>query len=411
MKKEIIRVITLGLSLILLLCLLIKPIYKIDQEFIITTFDEEINEIMNQEPSAFFDHVFEESSFKKVNEKITLEGLSWEFYANKIDYKQEEDGVKINGGFRLVQVDFPDFVNLIVFASGNNSQAKLYINDKLIQEKTLTETMQRYEFEYDAGTSSKLEIVFSGDVTLQRIKINEYDAYTKEEAVNLFLRQVVMQTGLITTNQKLVNIDSYELYVEYINEEVDKLLNGVPFLSLLKMLIEDIDHNISLLKSQSNKSLSLKIKDYVNNRHCPLISIITFVCASAILGSIAYIVIRFILDLIFKKSSNYLICSLILLISFVLILNISTFTNINFFYGNHNVSNRWRILFFESSDLTISFIACAILALGIVTAQFLNILLDYLNQKNNKKLKKKVIINGSIILASCLLIIVGLIFH
>ena len=221
-----------------------------------------------------------------------------------------------------------------------------------------------------------------------------------------------MHSGLITTNPKLVNIDSLDLYEEYINEETQKLIDGVPFFSLFKMLIEDIEYNLSVFSSLANLPFSERIVKYIDGRHCPFISILIFVTATGVIGSIGYIAIRFIFDMIFKKSSNYLIPSLVLLGSFVVMLNVSTFTTIKFFDGNHNIANLYRILFFETSKLTLTFVISVLLSLVMVAIQFIDLLLEFLENKKNKnnKLMTKVIVYGSIIGSFTILLLTGLIF-
>ena len=414
MRKEIIRISTIGLAFILLLCLLLQPVYKMNKEFIYSQFDDEIVEIINQEPDAFFDHTFKSDSFKEVNDKLTIEDMSWELYLSSTEYQDTDKGLNVKESFRLVQNDFPDFVTIAIFASGKNSQVKVLIDDELIGEASLEEEVKRYDFTKETSSSSKLEIIFTSneEITLQRIKINEYEPYTKEQAKVIFLRDIIMHSGLITTNPKLVNIDSYELYEEYINEEVQSLLEGVPFFSLFKMAIEDIEYDLSLFNSLSGMSLKERIDAYKVDRRCPFISILMFIMSGSLIGSIVYVAIRFVLDLMFKKSSNYIIPSLIILGSFAVILNISTFTNVNFFYGDHNIANKWRILFFEVSRLTPTFVISAILSIAMVAVQFVNILLDYLENKKNKKQnsKTKVIVYASILSSFTILILTGLIF-
>ena len=414
MRKEIIRISTIGTAFILLLCLLLQPVYKLNKEFIYSHFDDEIVEIVNKEPGAFLDHTFKKDSLKEVNGKLTIEGMSWKAYLNNAEYLETETGLVIKEGFRLVQEDFPDFVTIAIFAGGKNAKVKVLINNELIGEETLTEEIKRYDFTKEASSSSVLEIKFESteEIILQRIKINEFDPYTKEEAKLVFLRDIIMHSGLITTNPKLVNIDSLDLYEEYINEETQKLIDGVPFFSLFKMLIEDIEYNLSVFSSLANLPFSERIAKYIDGRHCPFISILIFVTATGVIGSIGYIAIRFIFDMIFKKSSNYLIPSLVLFGSFVVMLNVSTFTTIKFFDGNHNIANLYRILFFETSKLTLTFVISVLLSLVMVAIQFIDLLLEFLENKKNKnnKLMTKVIVYGSIIGSFTILLLTGLIF-
>ena len=276
MRKEIIRISTIGTAFILLLCLLLQPVYKLNKEFIYSHFDDEIVEIVNKEPGAFLDHTFKKDSLKEVNGKLTIEGMSWKAYLNNAEYLEAETGLVIKEGFRLVQEDFPDFVTIAIFAGGKNAKVKVLINNELIGEETLTEEIKRYDFTKEASSSSVLEIKFESteEIILQRIKINEFDPYTKEEAKLVFLRDIIMHSGLITTNPKLVNIDSLDLYEEYINEETQKLIDGVPFFSLFKMLIEDIEYNLSVFSSLANLPFSERIVKYIDGRHCPFISIL-----------------------------------------------------------------------------------------------------------------------------------------
>ena len=93
-------------------------------------------------------------------------------------------------------------------------------------------------------------------------------------------------------------------------------------------------------------------------------------------------------------------------------LNVSTFTTIKFFDGNHNIANLYRILFFETSKLTLTFVISVLLSLVMVAIQFIDLLLEFLENKKNKnnKLMTKVIVYGSIIGSFTILLLTGLIF-
>ena len=363
MRKEIIRISTISLAFILLLSLLLQPIYKMNTKLIYSKFDNKIQELQeerNKDLEAYFDHTFKKESFNVVSSKdginvINLSDWAWQLYVNNDDYQEVENGVVIKDGFRLIYNDTYYFENLALYASGKNALVKIILNGKEIASKELSENLDRHffeienihEHEFDSDKKcticgktveevnqeekQKLEIKFEGDeVTLQRLKLTEEAPYSKEEAKMLFLWDIIMYSGLVTTNENLVNIESVDLYREYIIEEVEKLIEGVPFLSLFKMAIQDIEYDLSLFKSLSGLSFSDRLSKYIEGRRCPFISIMMFAMGLGVLGSIAYIAVRFIFDLIFKKTSNYLIPSLVLFGSFVVMLNVSTFTTTNF---------------------------------------------------------------------------------
>ena len=396
MQKLYVKLTTIALALLITLCMFLLPIYKIDQNYIDEHFKTQIEDITKEEPDAFFEHTFTKQSFDNIVTSsdgkyfATLGDFAWEVKFTNKDYIQTNDGLYVKGGFRLVQREFPDFVKMAVFASGKGT-ISLKIDDILIKSYPLTENIERYDFEHSANEYSKVEIIFSDLTTIKRIKINEFDHFNLEDAKFQFLRRLIMHSGLITTNQKLVGIDSVLMYEDYINEETLSLIEGVPFLSLFRMLIEDILYNFSLFSQTAGMPLSSRISTYFENNHQAIISTISFIGALFILGVIVYVAVSFVVGLILKKDSAYMIPSLIMLLGFVMLLNITTFVGSSYFDGTHNIATEYRLMFFESSNITFNYVAGSILAILLVLVNLSSYIVDFIKNKKNKNSKKQFI--------------------
>lgn len=418
MKKTIITYLSLGLAFLILVSIFLSPIYKIDQEFILENFKEEVVKITEEELDSFFEHTFSQSSLdspvtdSKGDKYVTLSEFSFEISYHNADhaYEKVEDGLKITNGITFTQHDFPDFVNLAIFAKGEGTTVSLKVNNELVNRYNLTNEIQRYDFEVQTTERATIDIIFSSTVVVEKIKINEVEPYTYEQAKIEFVNRIITYAGLIITNSKILDMDE-ATFTSYFEEEVTTLKEGgVPFLSLFNMAIEDVVNNYSIFSSSAGLSFSERINHYIENRHCSFFSILTLIGASSILlGSISVAII-FIVGVINKKQYNMLIPTLIILAGFMILINMSTFTGLNFFTfnGEHNFVTEYRLLFYESAKLNFSFILSLIFSVILVVLNLVNEIIDFVKEKKNIAL---MISSSSILAIELVMIVVGLIIR
>lgn len=418
MRKTIITYISLGLAFLTIVSIFLSPIYKVDQKFILDNFDTEVKKITEEELDSFFEHEFSPSSLEgtvtdsKGDTYVTLSGFAFEisYHNANHNHSKDVDGLKIENGITFTQHDFPDFVNMAIFVKGETSTLTVKVNNETIKTYNLTNEIKRYDFKVESTERATIDIIFSDTVVIDKVKINEVEPYTYEEAKKEFINRVLTYAGLIITSASILDMDE-ATFTSYFEEEVETLKEGgIPFLSLFNMVVEDAVNNYSIFSSSAGQSLSDRINHYIENRHCSFFSILTLIGSLSIMLGAISIAIIFIIGIINKKEYNLVIPSLVVIAGFMILLNMSTFTGINFFTfnGEHNFVTEYRLLFFESAKLNYSFVLSLIFTIILGVMNVVNIVIDYVKEKKNKTL---MITTSSILSLELILIIVGLIIR
>ena len=416
MRKTIIANVSLVLAFLTILSVFLMPIYTFDQKFVFDHFDHQVEKIMNEDlTSDLFDHTFTKKSFDSItidyqNKNIAmLSDRAWEvsYHSKEHNYQEVDGGLQIDNGVTLTCLDVDGFTNIVIYASGEGTTLKIKANHELVSEVSLTNEIARYYYKVEAKNAD-IEISFSNTVVVSRIKINEKDPYTHEEAQAAFIDRIFTYTVLIMSNLDLLNMTTDSEYAEYLTEEFLNLRSGIPFLSLFNMIIEDATNNIAIFQSSAGMPFSQRLDYYKEYRHCSFFSILTCLSALGIAGSLICIGVLYIIKTINKKEYKFIIPALVLVGSLAILLNMSTFTNLNFFTfnGDHNFVTEYRLLFYESVKLNVSFVIAIVLSVVLLIVNLVNVILDYVNSKKNKK---SLIVYSAITMLFVLLILVGLI--
>ena len=399
MRKNLLNTFIAGISLLILISLFLLPIYKINTSYIEENFIHEIEDITKEEPQELYEHVFTKESLDNIItvstgvHKADLSNYSWDVSFHNSAHKYEEtlDGLKIYDGITFTCLDFKDFVKLAIFASGENTNLNVKVNDELVGNYPLTTNIERYDFIKEVTDGAKIEISFDNTVTLKRMKINEWDPFTMDNARFEFYFRVFMYSGLISKTGDFDGLSSYE---DYIKTQTADLMNGISFLDLFRMLIEDLKYDFSVFSASSGMSIKDRFAYYTENRYCPFVSLLVFLSALGILGSAVALIVMFILEKMFKAQKNYIIPSIVLIGSLAVLLNISTFTGVNFFTfdGSHNIATEHRLLLFEAVNLNYSFVISIVLSVVVILLNIVNIVLDYVENKKERKFKNNLYI-------------------
>lgn len=418
MRKNLLNTFIAGISLLILISLFLLPIYKINTSYIEKNFIHEIEDITKEEPQELYEHVFTKESLDNIItvstgvHKADLSNYSWDVSFHNSAHKYEEtlDGLKIYDGITFTCLDFKDFVKLAIFASGENTNLNVKVNDELVGNYPLTTNIERYDFIKEVTDGAKIEISFDNTVTLKRMKINEWDPFTMDNARFEFYFRVFMYSGLISKTGDFDGLSSYE---DYIKTQTADLMNGISFLDLFRMLIEDLKYDFSVFSASSGMSIKDRFAYYTENRYCPFVSLLVFLSALGILGSAVALIVMFILEKMFKAQKNYIIPSIVLIGSLAVLLNISTFTGVNFFTfdGSHNIATEHRLLLFEAVNLNYSFVISIVLSVVVILLNIVNIVLDYVENKKERKFKNNLYIFIPIISVFLVLITLGLIIR
>lgn len=418
MRKNLLNTFIAGISLLILISLFLLPIYKINTSYIEENFIHEIEDITKEEPQELYEHVFTKESLDNIItvstgvHKADLSNYSWDVSFHNSAHKYEEtlDGLKIYDGITFTCLDFKDFVKLAIFASGENTNLNVKVNDELVGNYPLTTNIERYDFIKEVTDGAKIEISFDNTVTLKRMKINEWDPFTMDNARFEFYFRVFMYSGLISKTGDFDGLSSYE---DYIKTQTADLMNGISFLDLFRMLIEDLKYDFSVFSASSGMSIKDRFAYYTENRYCPFVSLLVFLSALGILGSAVALIVMFILEKMFKAQKNYIIPSIVLIGSLAVLLNISTFTGVNFFTfdGSHNIATEHRLLLFEAVNLNYSFVISIVLSVVVILLNIVNIVLDYVENKKERKFKNNLYIFIPIISVFLVLITLGLIIR
>lgn len=418
MRKNLLNTFIAGISLLILISLFLLPIYKINTSYIEENFIHEIEDITKEEPQELYEHVFTKESLDNIItvstgvHKADLSNYSWDvsFHNSAHRYEETLDGLKIYDGITFTCLDFKDFVKLAIFASGENTNLNVKVNDELVGNYPLTTNIERYDFIKEVTDGAKIEISFDNTVTLKRMKINEWDPFTMDNARFEFYFRVFMYSGLISKTGDFDGLSSYE---DYIKTQTADLMNGISFLDLFRMLIEDLKYDFSVFSASSGMSIKDRFAYYTENRYCPFVSLLVFLSALGILGSAVALIVMFILEKMFKAQKNYIIPSIVLIGSLAVLLNISTFTGVNFFTfdGSHNIATEHRLLLFEAVNLNYSFVISIVLSVVVILLNIVNIVLDYVENKKERKFKNNLYIFIPIISVFLVLITLGLIIR
>ena len=423
MRKTIIKIVSICLILLTSFSLFALPIFELDVDYLVQKYEDKITTIKDtDDPDAKIDHTFTKETFDKANNgKIELdEEAKASFDVVYYDsYEEVEGGVKFKNGIKLTSEDVKDLVRLSIWASGENAKLIIEVDDVEVKQIELTQDIQKYVVEVKETDGAKLELTFTSTSTLHRLKVNEDDLATFDDAKKILLDRIILFSGIIVNDPSLVDVENKTIYGA--EDQVNEVLRGVNFFSLFNMFLRDVKYDISLVKQlqEVDKTVDLpfsaKLDYYTELRFCPFVSLLVFVSALAIVGSFVYVVVSFVIDLIMKKNkTNIMIPSLIALGGLMVLLNISTFMGPNFFNDTHNIATEYRIFFFEIAKLTPSFIYASVLIMILACVNFVDVTLDFkesLTLKNKGKNKIYFIVSLSLISIMIILILVGLFIH
>ena len=420
MRKTIIKIVSICLILLTSFSLFALPIFELDVDYLVQKYEDKITTIKDtDDPDAKIDHTFTKETFDKANNgKIELdEEAKASFDVVYYDsYEEVEGGVKFKNGIKLTSEDVKDLVRLSIWASGENAKLIIEVDDVEVKQIELTQDIQKYVVEVKETDGAKLELTFTSTTTLHRLKVNEDDLATFDDAKKILLDRIILFSGIIVNDPSLVDVENKTIYGA--EDQVNEVLRGVNFFSLFNMFLRDVKYDISLVKQlqEVDKTVDLpfsaKLDYYTELRFCPFVSLLVFISALAIVGSFVYVVVSFVIDLIMKKNkTNIMIPSLIALGGLMVLLNISTFMGPNFFNDTHNIATEYRIFFFEIAKSTRSFICASVLIMILACVNFVDVAFDFkesltLEKKNN--LKIYFVITLSLVSIMVLLSLLGL---
>lgn len=401
MRKTIIKIISISIAVLATFAIFALPIFNIDTYYFEDKYANKIDELKEDMYFCALDHKFTLDTVQNkdgsIKENIVL---GKEEKTATLSYQStcEEDvqGVKFNKSFHFEIDDF-DLVSeenethyycLSIWASGENSKLIVNVNGEEVTPEggiSLTNEMAKYEIITPNEEGADLKISFSSQTTLYRIKVNEKNAKTpeieQEDAKASLLNNIIFFSGITNSVINYDHIKDRFISESDIPTEVNNALFGINFYDLFNMAIRDISYDFNVAKELISKDISSDLIDsvdiplsatidkYVEYRLCPFVSILVFISALAIIGSFAYMIVSFIIDLILKKqTTNTLIPSLVALGGLMIILNISTFFGPSFFDGSHNLATEYRIFLFEILSITPTFyVAIALVAILAVT--------------------------------------------
>ena len=391
MRKSIISIISVCVVLLAAFAIFVLPVYNINKETIVDRLNEKIEYIKeHDDPIAKVDQIFTKEVFDKINNgKVEFDEYakqSWEAIFSE-GYTEEEDGVTFEGGIKLISTDIKDLKRISIWAKGE-STLRVKVNNILVEEITLTNELTPYVINIEEEESANLELYFTSTSTIHRIKINEDDPATYEDATQILYERIILFSGLIINDPTKIDIAKKIIY-----EDTSSVLEGISFFNLCNMLVRDLkyDYNIAKQLFQTSKQVDLpfnaKLNYYIEQRFCPFVSTLVFLSVVTVFGTMLYIVVGKIIDLILKKKkTNTLIPSFVALGALVILLNLSTFIPLNFYNDTHNIATEYRLLFFEVASLSPSFYVGIALILIFAITNYVDVVLDY---KESLKAKKK----------------------
>lgn len=418
MKRKILKMSAFFMAIIIALFLSLAPIYKVDTNFIYNNFQEEIEELRTNQINSLYTHEFKKTDFEKMSADnyVTLSSYSWHVSGiSNNNLEDTEEGLKINNRVVFKTSAIPDLTNILVVAkTDTNATLKIIVNSEVIEEVLLTTTITKYLINCPGSSESNLTLEFSDGVILKQIYANAKEL-TQKQASFKFLGNLYFGSGLIMTNAESLGIDSIEEYQEYIDEEIKELTNhGVSFFDLFKMAIVDYEYNSALWKESTTKtdgSFGQRM-DYVLSRlHNPFVGILVFFLCFNIFGGLTYISVKYILDLILKKDSSFVIPALIVVFSLITLLNIPLFASVSSIKNMTNNSNMWKMLFFESAKLEMNFVLASILSIVLVVLTRVDNWIDKFilvkHIANTPKTKRRLIIEITIVSILVVMLLIG----
>lgn len=420
MRKSIISIISVCVVLLAAFAIFVLPVYNINKETIVDRLDQKITDIKeHDDPIAKVDQIFTKEVFDKINNgKVEFDEYakqSWEaiFYEG---YAEEEDGVTFEGGIKLISNDIKDLKRISIWAKGDGAVLIIKVNNLEVKKISLTNELTSYVVDINEEESANLELYFTSTSTIHRIKINEDDPATYEDATQILYERIILFSGLIINDPTKIDIAKKIIY-----EDTSSVLEGISFFNLCNMLVRDLkyDYNIAKQLFQTSKQVDLpfnaKLNYYIEQRFCPFVSTLVFLSVVTVFGTMLYIVVGKIIDLILKKKkTNTLIPSFVALGALVILLNLSTFIPLNFYNDTHNIATEYRLLFFEVAKITPSFYVGIALILIFAITNYVDVVLDYkesLKAKKKTNTKAKFIVFTSLISVFSILIILGLLIH
>lgn len=427
MRKSIIKIVSICLVLLISFALFALPIFNIDTNYLEEKYQDKIIDIKeNYDPYADISHVFTKETFDKANgNKIELdEDVKASFEVTYTGtYEDTPEGVKLDKSFKLETTDVSNFFRLSIWAAGEGTKIIVSVNDKEIETVELTKEMTKYVIDTEMTESANLEIYFTSASTLHRIKINELIPASEEEAYEnakgTLVSRIILFAGLINNHPNNIDVENKDIAVTDV--EFGNILDGVDFFNLFNMAIRDIRYDFSVIKEifEVNKEVDLpfsaSFEYYQEMRFCPFVSILVFISGLAILGSLGYIVVSFVIDLILKKEkTNMLIASFIALGGMMVILNISTFFGPSFFNDTHNIATEYRIFFFEIASATPSLYTAVALIAGLAIVNYVDIVVEYINPNTFTALKQgrtKFVVFTALLVVMIILVVLGLIIR
>ena len=124
-----------------------------------------------------------------------------------------------------------------------------------------------------------------------------------------------------------------------------------------------------------------------------------------------YISVKYILDLILKKDSSFVIPALIIVFSLITLLNIPLFASVSSIKNMTNNSNMWKMLFFESAKLEMNFVLASILSIVLVVLTRVDNWIDKFilvkHIANTPKTKRRLIIEITIVAILVVMLLIG----